>query len=839
LIESERRRIALNRTMRNREARPRRFHFSGAWFALAVALAYVAWDSIAGSRHILETSSQYGVTVDAPAVDPRSATGYAQGRRSLLLPAGEADTAHWIMQTQSMIERGEWRIRHVDYDNAPRGREVHWAAPLHWWLAGLAWIDHFISGRPVGMAVERATLTAGPVMLVLLLVGLTPFLSRRFSPTAAALVAIGAVTVFPFYIDFVPARADHHGLVNICCLLTVLFLLAGSDLRSSAEEESGAEPARTRRWIIASALAGGVGLWISAATQVPILIAVGVGLLVASWIGRGSDRQPGWMREPGLLRLWGWTGGAVSFVTYLIEYFPSHFGIRLEVNHPFYALAWIGAGEVLRVAIPAITQGKRSLARRDLTRAGIGLGLIALLPAIILLTRAETFTVADPFVWRLHALYISEFQGLLRNFATKGFGWTSLGFCLPTLLLLPPLVLMLRKATPRETKAQIALAWIPAVLGWAMGWSQIRWLGLAYAVSVPVIAIVFQTLEAERGKLRSSVLFWTLGCGLLFLPGAVNAVQRTRASAESTPEEIRSLAERDVAHWLRLRAGSERVVIAGAPMSTTKLISLGGLDGLATLYWENAEGLKNAAQLFGAASPEAAQALVQRLGVTHIVLLSWDAFEVTLAKMDRALPESAPLPADLFVANLLKSPVPPPWLRAIPFKLPNHPSLVGAQVRIWEVVPTQSPAAAVAHAANYYLELGLPDIAAQFAPRLATERGDLTALVMLAGLASRQRDNATFSVALREVTAQLARADSLALDDHIHLVVVLAVGQQMELARAQLQACVRKIDERGLRHLTSGALSDLLALCDAFAVELPGPELKRLADQLVPPSKRK
>ena len=152
---------------------------------LAAVLGFAAWDALGRSRHVLEVSARYGVAVDAPKEDADSPTGYAQGRRSLLLPA--ADTAHWEMQTQAMIAEGAWRIRRVSYDNAPEGRDVHWAAPLHWWLAGLAWLDHQLSDRPIGVSVEYATLTAGPVMLGVILLGLTPLLVRKFSAAAAGI----------------------------------------------------------------------------------------------------------------------------------------------------------------------------------------------------------------------------------------------------------------------------------------------------------------------------------------------------------------------------------------------------------------------------------------------------------------------------------------------------------------------------------------------------------------------------------------------------------------------------------------------------------------------------
>lgn len=796
------------------------------WFALLAILGFVGWDATAHARHILDISASYGVAVDAPAVEARSPTGYADGRRSMVLPAGAADAAHWVMHTQAMLANDATRIRHVDYDNAPSGREVHWALPFRTWLALVAWCDHQLTGRPMGIAVERAALFAGPLGFAILLLVLMPLLAKNFSRMAAIVAALGAVAMFPFYIDFIPGRADHHGLANICALFTVLGIVAGSFVAP-------------RRWLAVSAVAGGIGLWVSAATQVPVLLGVGLGVVTANWFGRQAGKQLTWMQEPGLFRRWGWIGGGTSVAAYLLEYLPSHFGLRLEVNHPLYALAWLGAGEVLRTVVSAQRNGRRSLAQRDLLLASLGAVAVMLLPLTILLTAAQTFTVADPFIWKIHSLYIAEFQSLGRHFTSKGISLNLVGMVLPMLLLVPPLVVAARRTTPPETKALLMLAAIPALLAWLLGWYQVRWLGLAAALSIPVLAIFFRTLEAHVASMRRGWLFSAAGGLLLLAPGMVSAVQRTLASDDFTEAEIRNLAERDVAHWLRQRAGNDRVVVASAPSATTRLIAYGGHVGLGTLYWENAEGMKHTAELFAASSSEAAQALARRWGITHIVFFSWDAFEVALAKLHRGLPEEAPIPGDMFIANLLGAPVPPPWLRTLPFTLPANEALSGQQVRIWEVVPEQSAPEVAAHAASFALEMGKPDLAARLAPVLDGFQNDLTAQAMLAGIASRQRDAAAFSTVLRRILSMLPRAGTLPLEDHIHLVVVLAVGQQEEAARTQLRAAVAKVDERALRRLTPGTLSDLLALCEVLGTELPSPGLKQLAQKLVPPSKRK
>ena len=218
---------------------------------------------------------------------------------------------------------------------------------------------------------------------------------------------------------------------------------------------------------------------------------------------------------------------------------------------------------------------------------------------------------------------------------------------------------------------------------------------------------------------------------------------------------------------------------------------------------------------------------------------TWDPFEVAMAKLSRGQPTDAPIPEDSFVVKLLGSRIPPPWLRALPFTLPEHSALAGEQIRIWEVTPDQSPAEAAAHAANYYLETGKPDPGGQITAALAEFPRDLSANVMLAGLQSRQQDAAAFTATLRRILGQLPDAGALSLEDQIHLTVVLAVAQQLELAQTQLQAAMAKVNETSLRRLTPGTLSDLLSLSDGLRVPLPTPSMQQLARQLVPPLQRK
>ena len=137
--------------------------FFRAWIVVALgALGFLIWidgTHIARMEHVSATT---GWSVDAPVVDRRSPTGYAGGRRRLIVAEHSNESYQWIAQTQQMFARSEWRVRRIDTENAPQGRVVHTPSPYRWWLGLVAWIDHVRSGEPIGLAVERAALFADP-----------------------------------------------------------------------------------------------------------------------------------------------------------------------------------------------------------------------------------------------------------------------------------------------------------------------------------------------------------------------------------------------------------------------------------------------------------------------------------------------------------------------------------------------------------------------------------------------------------------------------------------------------------------------------------------------------
>ncbi|MEO7412696.1 MAG: hypothetical protein ABIZ81_05005, partial [Opitutaceae bacterium] len=132
------------------------------------ACGFLVWTNIERARRVdaVTNTDREGAVADAA-----SPTGYADGKRWLIVPEHNNRSYQWISETQQMLARDEWRLRHVDYENAPFGREVHAASPYRWWLGLVAWLEHVISGRPLGLSVERAALWADPLLHLSLLAG--------------------------------------------------------------------------------------------------------------------------------------------------------------------------------------------------------------------------------------------------------------------------------------------------------------------------------------------------------------------------------------------------------------------------------------------------------------------------------------------------------------------------------------------------------------------------------------------------------------------------------------------------------------------------------------------
>jgi len=652
--------------------------------------------------------------------DPQSESGFLKGMRNTILPSSAVDGCQWIMLTQRMVHNGDWRMRWTDIDNSPHGREVHWSSLLPWTIIAFAWTQSVVTGIPLAQAVAPASLWTNPVYLGLLILTVPFFTARRFGLMAGAVVALLMGSVYPFMTLFSYAAPDHHGLAAIGGLLTTLLLVAGGGGWAASDEAARyrhtadwfplAERTARQHFMIAGFWSG-FGLWISAATAVPVFLAIGFATLLNAWSIRRLPPVEGQVFRPSLWAWWGNAAAVSSIFFYLLEYFPSHLGMRLEVNHPLYSLAMWGGGQVLSRLGSRLTGPMKIPARSDLAGLLAGAAACGALPLCILASQGAYFNVADPFLWLLHVNHIHEFKPLTEIMAGRPLGDLPAVVSIIPISLIPLAWLTLGTTTPAPTKTLLVLAAAPPLLLTALGLQQFRWLNVATGLwFVPVVILVSRGSRSDT-TLKSQKMFATLGSIVLMavIIQYPQAIIRSAIAADpqgdfSTNDKV-ALAMRDVAHRLRARTGPTAPVILSGPTTTTWFMYYGGMRGVGTLYWENIVGLKAAAAINAATGEQEAIDMITRQGITHIVVCSVDAFVEEYASLHRTT-NNLSNGAESFLGRLLDSLAIPSWLLPLHFS----PADSGVEVLVFEVCPRQPQeqfSAAVAHFHRERGELGL------------------------------------------------------------------------------------------------------------------------------------
>lgn len=656
---------------------------------LVAAFGFLATDSWQRLREIrLATATTVnGATLPRP--DPSSPTGYAHGCRNLIFPLGFSDGMEWIILTQEMLAKGEWRLRSTGGDNWPAGREVHWSSSLMWWLIACGKVARLWSGESLAAAVESVAPWANTLFLFLLLALLPLHAGRRFGWTAGGVLALGLVTLYPLYEFFSVGYPDHHGLVTMGCLLGAYALASGGGGWVATAEEGNAPSLRSaRRSFVAAGLAGAFAMWISAATAVPVIGALGLGGLVVSRLAR--TKAPEGMRyEPRLWRWWSRAGAAGSLAFYLLEYFPGHLGMRLEVNHPLHALAWLGGGEIVCRLGAWLAGGRLVERRRDRALLAVAGFAVVLPPALALLFPERFFLVSDPFVWALHRDYIAEFAPIWRRM--REMSWSDslavYGGAVPVALVGTVVTLLFRRLDV-TWRTRLLLAVAPALVVTLLGCRQSRWLGVACGLWDAAIPVWFGALAATpRSGAWRRVVPGLLVIGMLPFPyQAATQWWHLFQPAQMARPTAAMLYVRDVAQKLREDGGSTPPVVASSPTTTTWLMYYGGARGLGSLYWENAAGLKTSAAIYGARTDEEALSQIRRHGVTHLVMFSKNLFATPYTRLAQGLTPDRQ-PEERFVLRALRTGELPPWARPSMYPVPPGLEILGDWVQVWEVQP--------------------------------------------------------------------------------------------------------------------------------------------------------
>jgi hypothetical protein len=762
------------------------------------------------------------------AVGERAPAAGAAWRPRLIVPEHDNVSYEWLAQTRQMFAQGECRVRRIDYENAPLGRDVLSASPYRWWLGTIAWLDQAASGRPAGQSLERAALIADPLLHVLLLAGATLLVAWQFGVLPAVLLSLALAAAFPFAAGYLPGAPNDQGFIQILVLGSVLPLLAGLRAAHSGTEQAAG---RVRRWFVTAGVIGGLGLWVGVGGEFPVLIGIALGGLAVAWVQRGgTSAETGAAPAPLPWLAWALGGSVTSLAGYLLEYSPAYLGSwQLQYNHPLYGLAWLGGGALLAQVTAWIQRGgSRGIGR------GVGivvLGVVALagLPVAMVMTHNLGFLDTNPA-----SFHLTRLPGNVP--ATNLWSWIfDTGFTpqvwatvLPLLLAGPAVwMLRLRRRAPLASRASLALALGPVIVAVGFACWQLRWWNLA---DLALAALLVAAAEAA-GPQRVIRWIWSGAAAVVLLLGAIEVFPWAEGGKKNVlnEAEVTGLIERDLARWLSLHAGPGGAIVLAPHNQTITLHYYGGLRGLATLDRENVDGLGAAVRILSASTPEEAKELVDKRGIKYLVIPSWDSYLDVYARMGMGKIEGTFL-------QTLHQWILQPWLRPVPYQLPTVAGFEGESVVILEVVEEQSDAGTLSRIAEYFVEMNQLDLATSAGTALRRFPADVGALAARAQVENARGDTADFADVVELLKRRLTGgADRvLPLDRRVSLAIVLALGKNADLARGQVQRCLAELDEPKLRSLTTLSLYRLQVLARAYGLAIANPRLHQLALDLLP-----
>ncbi len=653
----------------------------------------------------------------------------------------------WNRHAEKLGENGQWRLRFTDFDNAPAGREVHWNSAFAWYLRALGEIRRVFHEEPLRHAIFRMSIWANPILLVFLIGVFAPLCARRFGPLCGSVIALGMVAVPTFFEGFMPAYPDHHGIIAFA-LFGLLFGIASGGagwVQACDGEDFG--PARSlrqaRQGMVFSGICGAVGLWVSALSTTMVLGAIGVAVIVSILFRKKPGKDAALSYHPEMWKIWAAWGAGTSLVLYLLEYFPSHVSLRLEVNHPLYSLAWLGGGWALAALTDWLYNRGGQLREFPWRRLVWPTLAVLPLPLIILLGGPEFYIPKDPFMSRLWK-NIAELLPLTERIRLGGLTWKVAIGWYPVFVLAAVVMQFLRRVGP-GTKSLLVFLSAPIFLITVCQFYQVRWgmlVGPLYiALAAVVVPLIWRIIPS--GVIVRVIAGLVLVASVwVFMEPAYRTLRMAMmqysqgSNVQITPGQALALLHRKMASAILKDAGGEPVVLLSSPNSSCLLSALGGFRTIGTLYWENVNGLKAAAKALNAESEDEALEFMRNRGVTHISFLTWENFIEPYFRILHPASQDFGRFMRSFGKRAFFDKVIPLWGRPLVFPPNDITKGLNQSVLMLRVVPGQSEMEAKLHLARYLRFAEDNPVAAEIQLKEITDENpsDSSALLELADL---------------------------------------------------------------------------------------------------------
>jgi len=620
----------------------------------------------------------------------------------------------WNHLAEHVGEGGDFRVRFTHFDNAPKGRENHWSSGFAWYLRGLGEIYRSVTDDSLRNSIFRMSIWANSILLVLAIIIFASLSAIRFGPLCGAVIALGMISVPTFYEGFLPAYPDHHGILAFALLgMTFGVAWAGAGWVQRPAGTDFAPPhslKQARHGMIFSAACGAAGFWISAFSTAVVIFGIGVAAILSSALHLGKVKKDASCQfHPELWRLWGIAGAIGCLFFYALEYFPFRIGMRLEVNHPLYALAWMGGAWGICEITTWLANKERSLSNFPCRNVILAVVACSILPAFIMAGRDSFYIVLEPFMKKLSA-NIAETLPLLQRIQMGGLTW-QMAFGWFPIFVVGAIALQFSRLVGSGTKAVLIFLVVPILNITAFQFYQVRWGMLAGPLYIALAGIMIPQvwrLVPPRTAPRTLVAVVLVALGFLFVqPTFRNSFQicwvqfQSGEKIQLTPGQGLALLHRQMARAISDSANGKPVVLLSSPNSSCLLSALGGFRAIGTLYWENIDGLKAAAAGLNTQSDDEALAFLRVHGVTHVSLMSWENFIEPYFRILYASPVPSKSFQNSFGKRALFDKVIPSWSRPLAF--PPNALTNGLQqtVLMLQVAPDQSTEEAKFHLARF------------------------------------------------------------------------------------------------------------------------------------------
>lgn len=810
-----------------------RRHFSTLLFVLAlvcgVSLVLLRTRSEVQRVEYLSQIPEW--SSDTPAIDASSPTGYLSGQRVSIVPGHDRRSFETIAITQEMFAQHKAWIDRTEQANTPLGHPIHLPSLYPWVLGATASFHQHLGGGSIGRCVETAALRLNPNLLLIGLCLASIFTAYRFGRSPGALLSVAMAMIFPFAAGFAPNAPHPLSLHTLCMLFSLLTLFAGTiaspKVAANPTNHQNGRPVAPQASYIASGILAGLGLWLDVSSTLPFVGGLFAAGLLLSFSSRDSS-------QPTLpWRSWGVAGAGVVLLGYFVDFFPERGDEALRYAHPLYALAWVGAAEILEQC-STVNSGAKKWNPKRWVLCGIASVALLQLPVSILLSKTALYLPDNPDALKLEPLSAIAAPNLAGWLTRDGFSLTALATLLP-LLLVPFATFILFKSSSMIHRFAIGLALGPVLPCLWLGSKQLSYWGhLDVALLALVVALV--TALFQQSKLR-----WAWAAAIVFVlsltPSLTQLLRSTPAGASLSAPEFESYVERDLAHWLSQHSVKTPAVLA-PPRVTSGLSFYGGFAGLGTFDRDNQAGTAAAIRIVSASSLEEAATLVEARKLTHIIIPFWDPYLNTYLQLGLGKEAGKERLETSFLSVLQRWEV-PLWLRAIPYRLPPGQGVDGPII-IFEVVDEQAPAVADARLVEYFLEMDMLGKAREHAQNLTKYPNDWGALAMACTITAATNDVPGLSAAREKLFSALERPERrrLAWDRRVSLAIALAQQKRPDLAKTQIEKCLAEISTDNLRSLTTVSLYRFHLLCKAYGLAISDPGLQTLSRALLRPDLR-